>query len=272
LLSFPIDIEICTGLLRAMTDRIAAVTKRPGPDQDLSSIIQWVNQASKDAADTLSSQLASQYPDIGWMGEEERAEGCNSAYWLYDPIDGAYHFLQGLPLWSSSLVLMLNGEPVFSAVYDATSAEIFVATRRQGATCNGKPISVSAKTDLSTAVVGTAIPPLAQVGEAEQDQALALIGAVSKRVFVVRPMAAVSLQLAYVAAGRLDAYWENGRDAADWLAGSLLVTEAGGRVSDLTGHAFGWAGNGVLAGNAHLHGALLPVVSAVRGNDEDQMR
>jgi len=84
-------------------------------------------------------------------------------------------------------------------------------------------------------------PRVAQVGEAEQTEALELLGTLSRAVFVVRPMATVSLQLAYVAADRVDAYWENGRDAADWLAGSLLVREAGGVVTHLDGGPFGWS-------------------------------
>jgi myo-inositol-1(or 4)-monophosphatase len=261
--SLTIDTELCTALLRAVTDQIAVIPTHPGSHRDVPSVIRWVKKVSQNAANKLRGQLSALYPEIGWSEEERRPEGVDAVEWLYDPVDGAYHYTQGLPLWSSSLVLIRNGAPVFSAVYDPTRGEIFVAMQGQGVTCNGTKVFVSSKAETNAAVVGTAIPPLAQVGEAEQDQALSLVGAVSKRVFVIRPMAAVSLQLAYVASGRLDAYWENGKDVADWLAGSLLVTEAGGVVSDLTGRAFGWSGEGILAGNATLHGALMPVVSAV---------
>lgn len=261
--SLTIDTELCTALLRAVTDQIAVIPTRPSPDQDVPSIIGRVKKVSQNATRMLRGHLAALYPDIVWAGEELPPESTDDVYWLYDPVDGAYHYAQGLPLWASSLALVRNGAPVFSVVYDPTRAEIFVAVQGQGMTCNGNKVSVSAKVEANAAVVGSTLPPLAQVGEAEQDQALSLISAVTKHVFVIRPMAAVSLQLAYVACGRLDAYWENGKDIADWLAGFLLVTEAGGVVSDLRGRAFGWSGEGILAGNATLHRSLMPVVSAV---------
>ena len=139
-----------------------------------------------------------------------------------------------------------------------------MAREAGGATCNGVPLRVSPKAALASAVVGTAIPPLAQVGAAEQDEALTMIAAAARAAFAIRPMAAVSLQLAYVASGRLDAYWENGRDAADWLAGSLLVREAGGTVTHLDGATFGLSGYGVLASNGKLHAGLQPLLWQAR--------
>ena len=110
------------------------------------------------------------------------------------------------------------------------------------------------------------MPPIAQVGPAEQAVALSLLSAVAPKVFVVRPLAAASLQLAYVAAGRLDAYWETGRDPADWLAGTLLVREAGGQVSALDGSPFGGVAAGILAAGSSVHPLLLPHVSSTTTN------
>ena len=155
------------------------------------------------------------------------------------------------------LVLVRGGQAVFSVAYDPALRELFVAAKGEGANRNGARMTVSMKRELGAAVVGTAVPPLAQVGAAEQRDALDLLGIVAPSVFVVRPTAAASLQLAYVAAGRLDGYFETGCDAADWLAGALLVREAGRIVSDLAGEAFGWAGDGVLAAGAGLRGAML---------------
>ncbi len=201
----------------------------------------------------LQEALRPLYPEVGWTGEEDRPKA--DAYWLYDAIDGAYHYLQGLPLWASSLVLVRHGVPVMACVYDPTRKEMFFAEAGAGTSCEGRPVRVSQKPSLSTAVVGTAIPPLVQVGA--EDQALRPAGSIARQVFVVRPMAAVSLQLAYTAAGRLDGYWENGRDTADWLAGALLVREAGGVVTGLRGDPFSWEGEGVLAGSAAMHAGLL---------------
>ena len=178
-------------------------------------------------------------------------------YWVYDPIDGAYHYVQGLPLWSSSLTLISEGRPVFSIVYEPSQRELFVATESRGATLDSVPLQVSGKSDLRSAVVATALPPFGYGDEDEHRRSVALLGAMSRRVFVVRQMASASLQLAYVAAGRLDAYWETGNDLYDWMAGSVLVREAGGEVTDLAGAPLGSNANGIAAAPAGLAVALL---------------
>ncbi len=257
-MSAHLDPEPCSDLLRSVSEQIAAEAPRSASDGTVGELIGRARAVSEDASRRLRTSLAELHPDIGWTDEEARPT--QGDYWLCDPIDGAYHYLQGLPLWSSSLVLVRAGQPFLSIVHDATRDETFVATELGGAKCNGVPMRVSPKSAPAAAVLGTTIPPLAQVGKAEQDEALAMLAAMARAAFVVRPMAAVSLQLAYVAAGRLDVYWENGRDVADWLAGSLLVREAGGVVSHLDGKSFGLSGYGVLAGNSKLHTALQPLL------------
>jgi myo-inositol-1(or 4)-monophosphatase len=264
------DLEACAALVRSAAEEIAAIGPSSAENSTLEELISRVKSLSTRAEEQVRSALRERYPDIAWNGEETRAEV--STYWLYDPIDGAYHYLQGLPLWSSSLVLVRDGEPEFALVYDPTLRELFIAERGRGASCNRTPIRASPKTRLSAAVVGTALPPIAQVGGEEQATAFNLARAVSRQVFVLRAMGSASLQLAYVAAGRLDAYCETGQDTADWLAGALLVREAGGSVSDLRGSAFGWSGDGVLAASAHLHASLSRItgeVGALRSDRPD---
>ena len=252
------DPERCADLLQAVSAQIAAEAPRKASDGSLAELIGHARAVSEDASRRLRASLAELYPDIGWIDEEARPT--QGDYWLCDPIDGAYHYLQGLPLWASSLVLVRADQPLLAIVHDATRNESFVASDEGGATCNGIPMRVSPKSALASAVIGTAIPPLSQVGAAEQDEALTMIAAAARASFAIRPMAAVSLQLAYVASGRLDAYWENGRDAADWLAGSMLVHEASGTVTHLDGASFGWSGYGVLATNGKLHAGLQPLL------------
>jgi myo-inositol-1(or 4)-monophosphatase len=257
-----IDGAACAALVREIADEFAARGAKSGPNATIADMIAHVRGVSEAAGIRMRAALAGLYPAIGWTNEEGRPG--DDDYWLYDPIDGAYHWLQGLPLWASSLVLVRGGRPVFSIVYHPSMKEMFVAVEGGGATCNDVPIRVSLKSNQAAAVVGTAVPPLGQVGEAEQDEALGLLRTVARSVFVVRPMAAASLQLAYVAAGRLDAYFENGRDAADWLAGTLLIREADGVVTDLAGDAFGWSGDGMLSASAALHPAMLATIGRVR--------
>jgi myo-inositol-1(or 4)-monophosphatase len=257
-----IDAAACTTLVRTIADEIAARGAKTGQDAAIGDMIAHVRAVSEIAEIKMRSALASLYPTIAWTKEDGRPT--DESYWLYDPIDGAYHWLQGLPLWASSLVLVCDGEPVLSVVYDPSMKEAFVAAKGEGATCNDVPFHVSPKSNLGAAVVGTAVPPLGQVGEAEQNEALSLLRTVARSVFVVRPMAAASLQLAYVAAGRLDVYFENGHDAADWLAGALLIREAGGVVTDLSGNAFRWSGDGMLSASPALHPAMLTTIDRVR--------
>lgn len=255
---FKIDHDVCTQLVCAIADEIAASSPLVTRAGSVADAIAHVRAVSDAAAMKLRTALADHYPGIGWT--HETSHPTDEVYWLYDPIDGAYHWLQGLPLWSSSLVLVCRGEPVFAIVYDATMQEVFVAAKGEGATCNGATVRAAAKSELAACVAGTAIPPLAQVGAVEHDDALDLLRTVARAVFVVRPMAATSLQLAYVAAGRLDAYFEIGHDVADWLAGALLVREAKGIVTDLSGRPFGWLGDGILAGSANLHAAMVTAI------------
>ena len=253
------DPDHCASLVRSATDDILAT---PVPtDGGIEELIRHVRDLSQRSAERLRAKLASLYPGIGWVDEEGRPDADGREAWVYDPIDGAYHYLQGLPLWSSSLALVRNGVPILAIIYDPTRSELFTAAEGFGARLNGTTMVAAAKTDLRSAVLGTAVAPILQTGADEHARALALFGAVSRNVFVVRQMASASLQLAYVAAGRLDGYWEVGDDTPDWLAGSLMVHEAGGTVTDLSGRPFGSGVAGVLAASRSLHPALLGILT-----------
>ncbi|CAN7630648.1 inositol monophosphatase [Caballeronia sp. LjRoot34] len=256
------DPYLLSALIRGVTDQLAASAVPPKPDETVNQLIQRVTQASTWAKTVMQTALSQHYPGIGWSSSEAQPDSpdeaaASSPYWVYDPIDGAYHYIQGLPLWSSSLALISEGRTVFSIVYEPSLHELFVATEFGGAVLNGAPLRVSGKSDLRTAVVATALPPFGYGDEDEHRRSVALLGAMSRRVFVVRQMASASLQLAYVAAGRLDAYWETGNDLYDWVAGALLVREAGGQVTDLAGAPLGSNANGIAAAPAGLAVALL---------------
>ncbi|WP_234894112.1 inositol monophosphatase family protein [Agrobacterium vitis] len=163
--------------------------------------------------------------------------------------------------------MVFSGKPVFSVVHDPALRKTFVAKRGCGATCNGSRLAVSCKQNLEAAVLGTSIPPLAQVGREERDRVMALLKVASDSVFVNRPMAAVSLQLAYVAAGRLDGFWETGNDPSDWLAGSLLVTKAGGQATTLAGEEIA-TGDGILAGNRTIFLPSPAYISELRVSEQ----
>lgn len=263
-----LDLDQVALLLRQVTDDIAASAPRHAGDASVAEAVARVNAVSSAAGLRLRTQLQARYPGIGWRDEDGAAFDTAAPHWVYDPIDGAYHYLQGLPLWAASLALVRDGRAVAAVVYDPALGELFVAAEGTGARCTGfagragAPLRVSARTELASAVAGSAIPPLLQVGADAQQQALRLLCAVAPHVFVVRPMAATSLQLAYVAAGRLDVYWESGNDAADWLAGALLVHEAGGAVSDLAGGPLRADSRGIVAGHPTVAAQLRAVAAS----------
>jgi myo-inositol-1(or 4)-monophosphatase len=262
----PIDPELCGFLLRAVTDQLAQ-SVRPRADEHIGRIIGHIQAASARAKAALAAALAVHYPAIGWSDAEARPDrqirpAPDENFWVYDPIDGAYHYAQGLPLWSASLALVSEGRTVLALVYDPVLRELFVAAEGGGATLNGAPVQASVKTVLAGAVVATAVPPFRPGDPAEHQQALILLGAVARHVFIIRQMASASLQLAYVAAGRLDGYWEIGRDVHDWLAGALLVRESGAAVTDLAGAPFDWEACGIVAAPPGLARGLLDAIAA----------
>lgn len=254
----PIDANFCVTVLRDVTDKVAARFTPPAAGLGLAAIIGEIRSAANWAEEAMRAPLEVRFPGVAWAGESSGpTDALNLPYWICDPIDGAYHYAQGLPLWSSSLALVHHGRPVFSIVYDPTMREVFVGVAGTGATLNGEKLVVSGKPSLDTAVLATAVPPAAAVAPEMQEAALVDLGKIARHAFVVRQMASASLQLAYVAARRLDGYWEHGDDLDDWLAGALLVQEAGGIVTDLTGLPFGRAKRGILAAPPQLHEPLL---------------
>ena len=262
------DQQICARHLRAMADAIVAAWSPELGTLDLPVMVERIRKIGGDALVGLKAELDALYPAVGWMDEdgvepEGGADASQAEFWLCDPIDGAYHYVQGMPLWSTSLALIRGGEAVFAVVHDPSLGETFIAQKDQGATVNGRPLRPSAKSRLDAAVLGTAIAPILQVGPQVQQRALAALGAMSPQVFAVRQLASSSLQLAYVAAGRLDGHWEIGSDVPDWLGGALLVREAGGRVTDVSGQPFDWTSGGILAATPGLHGAVQTVLAKV---------
>lgn len=194
-------------------------------------------------------------PDIPWSEAEfdtrqQKATSLGDRYWVCDPLDGAIHFLQGLSPWCISLALIENGLAVFSVIYDAVRDELFTAMRGQGAWMNGEKLAVNIRNRLSDAILVTAHPNQPDKEEKDVRQLLETMGILLPKAGAVRMTGTSSLQLAYVAAGRIDAFWESGDDAYDWLAGALLVEEAGGVVRTMEGLPYSLqTDTGILAGN-----------------------
>ena len=184
--------------------------------------------------------------------------------WIVDPLDGTTNFLHGIPHFAISIALERDDEIVAGVVYEPIRDEMYWAEKGAGAYVNDRRLRVSARRQLAEAVIGTGIP----YGDRADDRAyMATLAGVMAATSGVRRMGAAALDLAYVAAGRYDGFWEFGLLPWDIAAGILLVREAGGYVSDLTGGHGMMASGDVLAANDHLHLPLAAVIKeAVRGS------
>jgi myo-inositol-1(or 4)-monophosphatase len=216
----------------------------------------FVTVADRRAEDIVREELAKARPDYGFLGEEGGAhEGADKSHrWIVDPLDGTTNFLHGIPHFAVSIALERAGAVVAGIVYNPANDELFVAERGKGAFLNDRRIRVAARERLAEAVVACGLP---HYGRGDLALARHEIAAAQQHFAGLRRYGAAALDLAWVAAGRLDAYWE--RDLSPWdiAAGALLVREAGGFVSDLDGKDAIFAKGQVVAGNDTMHKELL---------------
>jgi myo-inositol-1(or 4)-monophosphatase len=171
-------------------------------------------------------------PDDGVLGEEGSARpGTSGVRWVVDPLDGTTNYLYGFPAWAVSVAAEADGEVVAAVVADPSHGEVFTATRGGGASCNGRPVVIEAGPALATALVGTGF----SYESGRRARQAAVLAEVLPRVRDVRRAGAAALDLCWVAAGRLDAFYERGLQPWDLAAGALVATEAGARTGDLGG-------------------------------------
>jgi myo-inositol-1(or 4)-monophosphatase len=212
----------------------------------------FVSTADLKAERLLRTELQRARPGYGFLMEESgETPGSDPRHrWIVDPLDGTTNFLHGLPFFAISIALERDGEIVAGVIYEPIRDEMFWAEKGTGAYVNDRRLRVSARRRLTDAVIGTGIP-----GRERGDHRayLATLAAVMDATIGVRRCGAAALDLAYVAAGRLDAFWEFGLKPWDIAAGMLLVREAGGYATDLHGaHGLPPSGD-VFAANDHLH-------------------
>jgi myo-inositol-1(or 4)-monophosphatase len=220
----------------------------------------FVSNADLKAEKLLRAELSKGRPGYGFLMEESGASPGSDARhrWIVDPLDGTTNFLHGIPHFAISIALERDGEIVAGVVYDPTRDEMFWAEKGVGAYVNEHRLRVSARRGLGDAVIGTGIPFR---GRGDHPEYLSSLAAVMGATAGVRRLGAAALDLAYVAAGRYDGFWEFGLSAWDVAAGILLIREAGGYVSDLAGgHDMLDAGT-IIAANDHLH---LPLAALVK--------
>ncbi len=222
----------------------------------------FVSAADLRAEEILYKELSKARPDYGFLMEERgTVEGRDKTHrWIVDPLDGTTNFLHGIPLFSISIGLEREGQLVAGIVYNPISDELFSAEKGRGAFLNDqRRLRVAARKSLADAVVTTGIPHRGRPGHA---RFLDEIGTVMKDVSGLRRTGSAALDLAWTAAGRFDAYWEHGIQAWDLAAGIVILREAGGICSDLSGGDAMIDKGEILAGNKDIHKGMLELLAA----------
>ncbi|MDZ7824753.1 MAG: inositol monophosphatase family protein [Gammaproteobacteria bacterium] len=220
-----------------------------------------VSEVDRAAESAIVEILHKAFPDHSIIGEESGrvVTGKSDYTWIIDPLDGTTNFLHGIPHFAVSIGCTLKGRLEHAVVLDPLRDEAFIASRGKGAQLNDKRIRVTRRQHLEQAVVGTGIP-FRDVND-HLSAYMAQLEAVTRRARGVRRAGSAALDLAYVAAGRFDAFWEIGLKPWDMAAGALLVTEAGGLVSDFEGGPGFMDSGNIVCGNPKCFKELLQTIA-----------
>lgn len=241
----------------------AVMLERFGTDVrvDMKGAIDLVTEVDVAIEREFRERIAERFPDHVVLGEEMGGAllaAPDGPCWVFDPIDGTTNYAHGLPIFCSSLALEVDGVAQVAAVYDPTRRELFTAERGGGAFLNGRPMKVSSASTLLESVLVTGFPYDVHARVAE---IVGLFAEFVGRARAVRRLGSAAIDLCYVAAGRLDGFWERDLNPWDVAGGALLVSEAGGVVTNFRGEAFKSRGRDVLASNGRIHQAMLDVIA-----------
>ncbi len=214
----------------------------------------FVSEADRAAEAAVIEVIHRHYPDHAILAEESGLRGDSDTVWVIDPLDGTTNFLHGFPQFCVSVAVRVRGRTEAAAVYDPMRQELFAAARGGGATLDDRKIRVSGRRDLEHALIGTGFP--FRQTDSDMGPYLAMLGKVVRNTAGVRRPGAAALDLCYVAAGRLDGFWESGLKAWDLAAGAMIIREAGGIVSGLDGSEDYLDSGHVLCGTPRVYAGL----------------
>ncbi len=219
----------------------------------------YVTEVDRAAETAIVEVLREAYPSHAILAEESGASGPESDYqWIIDPLDGTTNFIHGFPQYAISIALAHKGILNHAVIYDTNRNELFTASKGGGAFLNDKRIRVSKRAKLAESLIGTGFPYRSFT---HIDTYLAIFKELTQKTSGLRRPGAASLDLAYVAAGRLDGFWEFGLSPWDMAAGALLIAEAGGLVGDLSGESDYLATGNIIAGNPKVFSQLLQLLT-----------
>jgi myo-inositol-1(or 4)-monophosphatase len=224
--------------------------------------IDLVTDVDRHSEDRIIDLLTGTFPDHGYLAEERAPSRGRSDYlWIVDPLDGTTNYSRGFPIFAVSIALAWKGRPVVGAVYSPVLDELFTACRGNGAFLNGKRISVSRQSRLGEAFLATGFPY--DIRRSKRNN-LENFARFATRCLAIRRAGAAAMDLAWVASGRFDGFWELKLKPWDTAAGLLLVEEAGGQVTLPSGRPFRLGSRDIVASNGLVHGEMLDVLREVR--------
>lgn len=214
----------------------------------------FVTQVDHAAEDAIIETIRERYPDHAFLAEESGVQGDSDHVWIIDPLDGTTNFLHGFPVFSVSIALRLKGRLELGVIYDPSRQEMFTTIRGQGAQLEGRRIRVSGRPSLEGALIGTGFPYRSH--DVWVQRYMKMLASVLKDTAGVRRPGSAALDLAWLAAGRLDGFWEFDLNVWDIAAGSLMIREAGGLVSELQDENDYLETGNIVAGAPKVHDAL----------------
>jgi len=244
--------------------RAGAIINRAAQDIDALTVStkrhnDFVTEVDQAAEQAVIQILLKAFPDHAILAEESGAQGKSDYVWIIDPLDGTTNFIHGFPQYCVSIGLRHRGTVTQAVIYDPGRNELYTATRGHGAYLNDRRMRVSKRTQLDDALIGTGFPfrEIEHIGKY-----MPMLRKVMGRSAGVRRAGSAALDLAYVAAGRLDGFWEMGLAPWDMAAGSLLIQEAGGLVSDFYGDGNYLDSGNIVTGTPKVFAPLLQIVAA----------
>jgi myo-inositol-1(or 4)-monophosphatase len=219
----------------------------------------FVSLADKRAEEMLYEDLTKARPGYGFIGEEGGLrEGADKTHtWIVDPLDGTTNFLHGIPQFAISIGLRREDTVIAGLIYNPANDELYIAERGKGAFLNDQRLRVAGRRRLDDCVVACGLP---HIGRGDHDLSRREMTEIQKRVAGLRRFGAASLDMAFVAAGRLDGYWERNLQAWDMAAGAILIKEAGGVVSCVDGQSDPLKTGNLICGNEYIHAELVKIL------------
>jgi myo-inositol-1(or 4)-monophosphatase len=219
----------------------------------------FVSAADRRAEEMLYDDLTKSRPGYGFIGEEggTREGSDKSNTWIVDPLDGTTNFLHGIPQFAISIGLQREGTIIAGVIYNPANDELYIAERGKGAFLNDQRIRVTGRNKLNDCVIACGLP---HIGRGDHELSRREMAELQNRVAGLRRFGAASLDMAFVAAGRLDGYWERNLKPWDVAAGTIMVREAGGTVSGIEGGDTALQTGHVVCGNETIHGELVKIL------------